>query len=228
MVSLGLGSLLDAGTQIGVHTMEHAVGGLANTLVGGAQVRGNIVDEVVLLAGLATQDLPKTVGLDVILIGDGQLLNNDGAGPLLVLLASLQGLVVVRTEGGGVVGVGSVVTVHVHVAITVPGAERAERAVDGDLLVVAAQTVALGVGVGEEAGLQDWVGRGLDARNHVRRREGGLLNLGEVVLGVLVESELAEAAQRDLTLRPDLGQVKDAPAELLGLLRAQNLDIAGP
>lgn len=228
MVSLGLGSLLDAGTQIGVHTMEHAVGGLANTLVGGAQVRGNIVDEVVLLAGLATQDLPKTVGLDVILIGDGQLLNNDGAGPLLVLLASLQGLVVVRTEGGGVVGVGSVVTVHVHVAITVPGAERAERAVDGDLLVVAAQTVALGVGVGEEAGLQDWVGRGLHARNHVRGREGGLLNLGEVVLGVLVESELAEAAQRDLTLRPDLGQVKDAPAELLGLLRAQNLDIAGP
>ena len=228
MVSLGLGSLLDAGTQIGVHTMEHSVGGLANTLVGGAQVRGNVVDKVVLLAGLATQDLPKAVGLYIVLIGDGQLLNNDGTGPLLVLLTSLHGLVVVRTEGGGIVGVGSVVAVHVHVTITVPGAERAERAVDGDLLVVAAQTVTLGVRVGEEAGLQDRVGRGLHARDHVRGGEGGLLNLGEVVLGVLVQSELAEAAQRNLTLRPDLSQVKDAPAELLGLLGAQDLDVASP
>ena len=38
-----------------------------------------------------------------------------------------------------------------------------ERRVDGDLLVVDAEAVAVRVGVGEETRLQDWVGRRLDA-----------------------------------------------------------------
>lgn len=64
-----------------------------------------------------------------------------------MLLASLDRLVCQRTEGGRVVGVGAVVAVHVHVPVTVPGAEGIERAVDGDLLVVPAQAVAVGVRV---------------------------------------------------------------------------------
>jgi hypothetical protein len=42
---------------------------------------------------------------------------------------------------------------------------RVDRRVDGDLLVVDAEAVALGVGVGEEAGLEDGVGGGLNARD---------------------------------------------------------------
>lgn len=55
-----------------------------------------------------------------------------------------------------------------------------------------------------------------------------MLDFGEVVFGVLVESEAAEAAEGNFGLRPDLGEVKDVPTELLGLLGAQNLDVAGP
>lgn len=189
---------------------------------------GDVVHEGILLAGLAAQDLPEPVGLDVVLGRDGELLGDDGAGPLLVLLAGLDGLVAQRAEAGRVVGVGAVVAVHVHGAVAMPRAEGAHGAVDGDLLVVAAQTVAVGVGVGEEAGLQDGVGGGLDAGDHVRGREGGLLDLGEVVLRVAVEGEAAEAAQGHLALRPDLGQVEDVPAELFGLLGAQDLHVAGP
>jgi len=62
----------------------------------------------------------------------------------------------------------------------------------------------------------------------VRRREGDLLDLGEVVLDVLVERELADWAQWDLSVGPDLGQVEDIPAELLGLLGGEDLDVDGP
>ena len=75
----------------------------------------------------------------------------------------------------------------------------------------------MGVGVREQTGLEDGIRRGLDAGHEVRGRERGLLDLGEVVLHVLVEDELADRAERELVVRPDLGQVQDVVAELLGL-----------
>jgi hypothetical protein len=86
-------------------------------------VTGNVTDKVLLLTGLTAQNLPETVGLDKVLICDGELLGDDGAGPLLVLLGGLDGLVLQGTEGGGVVRVRTVVTVDAHDAIAV---ERSE------------------------------------------------------------------------------------------------------
>jgi hypothetical protein len=59
-----------------------------------------------------------------------------------------------------------------------------KRSVDGDLLVVDAEAVALGVGVGEEAGLEDRVSGGFDAGHQVGWGEGDLFDFGEVVLGL--------------------------------------------
>lgn len=228
LLHVSLGGLLDSRTQIGVDAGEHAVGLLTDPFVGVAQVDGNVVDEVLLLARLAAEDVPQSVGLDKVLVCDGDLLGNGSACPLLVLLAGLDGLELQRAEARWVVGVRAIVTVDGHQAITLVRVEGPQGAVYGDLLVVDAQAVTVGVGVREEAGLQNWVGRGLDTRDHVRRGEGSLLDLGEVVLRVLVQGEAAEAAQGHLALRPDLGQVKDVPAELLGLLGAQDLDVTGP
>lgn len=225
---VGLSSLLNASTEIRVDSTEHVVCRLADTLVGAAEVDRDVVNEGILLAGLTAQDLPETVGLNIIFTGDGQLLDDHGASPLLVFLAGLDGLVADGTEGRGVVGVGTVVAVNVHVTITVSGVEGAERAVHRDLFVVAAQTVTVGIGVGEEAGLQHGVGGGLNTGNHVGRREGSLLDLGEVVLRVLVQGEAAKATQWNLALRPHLGQVEDIPTELLGLLGAEDLHVTGP
>ena len=62
--------------------------------------------------------------------------------------------------------------------------------------MVDAEPVAVGVAVGEEAALQHLVGRGPDARHEVGRVEGGLFDLGEVVVGVAVEHQLADLDQR--------------------------------
>jgi len=40
--------------------------------------------------------------------------------------------------------------------------------------------------------LEDWIGRWLKVWDGVGRREGHLLDLGEIVCGVLVQNELAD------------------------------------
>lgn len=57
----------------------------------------------------------------------------------------------------------------------------------------------------------------------MRRREGRLLDLCEVVLGVFVEDEFSKLAEREVLLGPDLGQVKDVVTEFLSLLRRHSL-----
>lgn len=154
---------------------------------------------------------------------------NDGAGPLLVRrVDGLCGAVGHGPEAAGVVWVGAVVAVDGHEAVALVGVEGVLGGVYWDLLVVDAQAVAVRVAVREEARLQDRVGRGLDAGHQVRGRKGDLLDLGKVVLRVLVEGQLAEPAERHLALRPDLGQVKDVPLELLGFLWLEDLHVDGP
>jgi hypothetical protein len=65
--------------------------------------------------------------------------------------------------------------------------------VDRELLVVYADAVVVRVRVGEEAGLEDGFGRRLNARRHMDRVEGDLLDFGNVVLYVFVE-ELGDLA----------------------------------
>ncbi len=115
-----------------------------------------------------------------------------------------------------------------HVSIALEVGNRDLRRVDGQLLVVHAETVPVGVGVREETGLQHRVGGRLDTGHQMRGRERGLLDLREVVLGVGVEDELADGSERKLRVRPDLGKVEYAVAEFLGLLRRHRLDVDGP
>ena len=150
---ISLSSSLNASTKIDIDTTEHIIGSLAHALMSTAQVARDVTDKILLLAGGTAKNLPQAVSLDVVLGCNGVLLGKNSASPLLVLLTGLDGLVGDGTEGGGVVRVGAVVAVDVHGAVAVGRVEGLERAVDRDLLVVATQAVAVGVGVGEEAGL---------------------------------------------------------------------------
>lgn len=109
-----------------------------------------------------------------------------------MFLGWLDGLVCHIAVGRGVVGVRTVVAINGHDTVALIRVKSAEGLVDGDLLVVDAETVAVGIWVGEEAGLQDGVGGGLDAGDHVAGGEGDLFDFGKVVLRVLVESEFAK------------------------------------
>lgn len=62
-----------------------------------------------------------------------------------------------------------------HRSIALEVGNRNNGSVDWELLVVGSETVAVGIGVGEETRLEDGIGGGLDVRNEVRRREGSLL-----------------------------------------------------
>lgn len=62
----------------------------------------------------------------------------------------------------------------------------------------------------------------------MRRGESCLLDFRKIILGIFTQGELAKPTERHLVLRPDLGQIKDIPAELLCLFRTQDLDIACP
>ncbi len=67
--------------------------------------------------------------------------------PFLVFLAGLNGLVGHVAVGGGVIGVSAIVAIDGHDAVALVGVESAKGLVDGDLLVVDAEAVAVGVGV---------------------------------------------------------------------------------
>lgn len=83
--------------------------------------------------------------------------------------------------------------------------DRNDRLVDRELLVIHTETMAVSIRVGEQTGLQDRICRWLDTGNKVRGRESSLLNLSEVVLGVLVKNNLPKLAEGEVLMGPDLG-----------------------
>ena len=165
----------------------------------------NIVDEVLLLARCSPQYLPQFSWLDEVFLCDGQLLGYCRTGPLLVFLRGLDGLIGHVAVGGWVVGVRAVVAVDGHYAVTLVWVESAEGLVNGDLLVVHTEAVAMGIWIGEETRLQDGIGRWFNAGNHVTGGESDLFDFREVVLGVSVEGEFAKGSQWNLSLWPNLG-----------------------
>lgn len=128
-----------------------------------------------------------------------------------------------------IVGSASLVAVDNHEAVSgAVGNLGTVGAVHGDLVVVSSQSVTLGVGVGEESSLKHLIGRGLDSGNHMAGGEGDLLDLGEVVIGVLVEDQLSDALERVVGMGPHLGNVKDVPLVGGGVGLRHDLDLEAP
>ena len=129
---------------------------------------------------------------------------------------------------GLVVQGAAVVAVHPAHAVAVVAVHRAARGVHRDLMVVGAQAVALRVGVVGQARLQHAVGAHAYAGHQVAGGKGGLLHVGEEVLGVFVELELAHLDQRVVGVRPDLGQVERVVGHALGVELGHDLHVHGP
>ncbi len=120
------------------------------------------------------------------------------------------------------------VAVGPHLAVAVIAQERALRRVHRDVVEVDAETVALRIAVGEQPALQHFVRREAYAGNNVGRRERGLLDLGEKVVGPAVELHHADFDQRIVGLRPDLGHVEGIVLVGAGLGLAHDLDRQRP
>lgn len=189
----------------------------------------DVCDKVFLLARSAAEHIPETLCLDeIVVVYFLEKLVDSRARPLLVCHGGLNSLVSQLSVRAGIVGIGTVVAIDSHSAIALEGVECFERSIDRNLLIVGSKTVTMGIRVRKESGLEDRVDGGLNTRHQVRGRKGNLLNLGKVVLRVLVESEFAKLPEGHVLLWPDLGQVKDVPAELFGFLRCKHLNVDGP
>ena len=73
--------------------------------------------------------------------------------------------------------------------------------------------------------LKHFVRTGFDSGNQIGRTEGGLLNFGEVIFWVAIEHHLADRLQREVLLRPNLGEVKWVKVPLPGLFECHDLDV---
>jgi hypothetical protein len=101
---------------------------------------------------------------------------------------------------------------HEPVALIV--VERRHRPVDRDLVEVgAAEARELGVGVREQAPLQQRIVREVDTGHHVAGMECHLLGLREEAIRVPVQGQPTDALHRDQLLGHDLGRVEQVEVE---------------
>ena len=98
----------------------------------------------------------------------------------------------------------------------------------GQLVVVHADAVAVGVRVGEHSAQQHLVRARPDPRNHVARLDGQLLDLGVVVGRVPVKGHLAHLDEWIVRVRPHLGQVERVEPVVPGLLERHDLHLERP
>jgi len=101
-------------------------------------------------------------------------------------------------------------------------------AVDWDLLIVLSESISVGVWVGEESSLEHLVGGWLNAWDEMAWGEGGLLDLGVVVLWVPVKSHLTNSDEWIVGLWPDLGNIEDVISVVVGVFLWHDLDEPGP
>ena len=96
--------------------------------------------------------------------------------------------------------------------------------VDGDLVEVgSAQADELGVRVREEPALEQRIVGEVDAGHEVPGVEGDLLRLGEEVVGVAVEGELADALHGHELLGDELGRIEQIEVEGILVLLLDDL-----
>ena len=127
---------------------------------------------------------------------------------------------------GLVVWRGSLVSIDGHRAISLVVLHaRRVGAVDGDLRVVGSEAMPMRVRVREESALEHFIRRRLDARHEVGGREGDLFHLGKVVFRVSVEHDASDGHEREVLVRPHLGDIEWVESVVFGLLRRHELHI---
>src|SRR3546814_17062498 len=93
--------------------------------------------------------------------------------------------------------------------------ERAFGRVDRNLMKVGRpQPRLLRVEVGEEPALEQWVVAEIDARNDVRRQEGGLLGFGEEIVDVAVKRHATDDLYGQILLGDQFGRVEHVVQQL--------------
>ena len=94
--------------------------------------------------------------------------------------------------------------------------------------MIDAKAVALGIAVGKQASLQHFVGGESDAVDYVHGIECRLLYFSEEILGVAVELEYADIAQRKIFVIPHFCEVKRIDMVVAGFILCHQLHLQFP
>src|SRR5712692_850738 len=122
----------------------------------------------------------------------------------------------------------SQVSICAHLAIAVIGVEWTLRRINRDVIEVNTEAVSLGIAIREQAALEHLVRRETNSGNHIRRGEGGLLHLCEVVFRITIELHDANFDQWVVSLGPDFGHIKRIVLVCLCLFLCHYLDEERP
>ena len=104
--------------------------------------------------------------------------------------------------------------------------DRTVRPIDGQLSEIrAAEAGDLGVEIGEQPGLHEWVVGDFDAGHEVAGVEGDLLGFGEVVGGVAIQRQLPDQLHRSEFFRDQFGRVEQVdPFKAVGTVVGHHLN----
>lgn len=235
IIALNASGLLQACRDLRINLTEDGNLSLEELLFGTRlHLARNVVDKS-LLGSVVEYFLPKGPWGVEVLRSDFRQESHSLSGEVAMGLVDIHGA---RAElnwidGRQVVWPGALVEEsHATITLEVTESVGGPGGVDGKLLVVYTNTVTVGVRVGEQPALQDRVRRGLKSWWQVSRVESNLLNLGEIVDGVLIQRELANLGERELLLRPHVRQVEDVDLlllpQLLGLRSRHSLNFDAP
>src|SRR6266566_2059526 len=122
----------------------------------------------------------------------------------------------------------SQISICTHLAIAVIGQEWTLRRVNRDVIEINTEAVSLGISIREQAALEHLVRREANSGNHIRRGEGGLLHLCEVVFRITIELHDTNFDQWVVSLGPDFGHIKRIVLVGLCLVLGHYLDEERP
>jgi len=161
------------------------------------------------------------VGVRVLVGVSGDVTRDGLLGPSVGLV--LDG----ATSGVGLVVSGELgtTTVNDHSSVTLVVVTHGctVGAVDGDLLVVLAESMTVGVGVVKETALQHLVHGGFNTGHQVGWSVSNLLSLGVVVGGVSIKGDLANGDQRVVLVGPHLSDVENIESVFGSVLLGHSL-----
>ncbi len=88
-----------------------------------------------------------------------------------------------------------------------------------------AETLELGIEIGEVAALQQRVVGEINARRHVLDHEGDLLGLGKEIVGHSIEDQSADRLRGQDFFRDDLGRVEHVEVKAVGEFLIEQLNL---
>ena len=165
-----------------------------------------VLKQLLLLVG--RHELEQVTGLTIIVVAVAVIVAVGIAGDFQWRLAEALVLHRAVERVRLVIGIRIRVACEPHGTIGVVSVHGAARLVDGKLIRIDADAIAVRVRIGEDPRLQHLVRRMTDAGYDIGGRERGLLDLSEIIFGIAVQLENADLDQRIIPVRPYFGEVE--------------------